>query len=169
MNFIWGIFIILVIFIAWKIFLFVLRGGNFHLIPKNITNVYKTVKIKFDDEYDSDAELLFIAGMINAKMYIQADEGLIEKIYIAAESCSSLKDEVVMISDFSQVLMNEYFLQDSKMDSSKIASTIWDKRKDIDKSVERELENKKYFSENIIGKNIPSIKEYYNAFDTKVS
>ncbi len=164
MNFIYLLLAILVIFVIWKMFLFIFKGGNFHLIPRNITRVYKTIKKKFKNKYKNNTELLFIAGIINAKMYIKNDEDLIEKIYLAAESCSTLDDEVGMVSDFSQVLMNEYFLQDSKMDPSEIVTTILDKRHDIDKSVEKELEAKKYFPENVIEKDMSTIKEYYLHF-----
>lgn len=172
MDFIYLFFAILVIFIIWKIFLFVFKGGNFHLIPRNITRVYKTVKNKFKNEYDDNTELFFITGMINAKMYIRKDKNLIERIYFAAKLCSSLKknddhnsgDEFWNISNFSQILMQEYFLQDSKMSASEIKKIIWSKAYDIDESVREELESKKYFPENVIKESISIIKGYYSYF-----
>ncbi|MBU4299095.1 hypothetical protein KJ636_03575 [Patescibacteria group bacterium] len=165
MSFIYLLLTILVIFVIWKIFLFAFKGGNFHLIPRNIARVYKTVKSKFNDKYNSDTELLFIAGIINAKIYIRKDESLIEKIYLAAKSCSNLQDETRKISDFAQILMQEYFLQDSKMGSSEIAMAINERRKKIDRSVFEELKSKKYFPENTIEKDIPIVKEYYSHFE----
>jgi len=165
MNFIYLLLAILAIFAIRKIFLFAFKGGNFHLIPRNITRVYKTVKSKFNDKYNNDTELLFIAGIINAKMYIRKDDSLIEKIYLAAKSCSSLKDETGKVSDFAQILMQEYFLQDSKMDSSEIAVAINERREKIDKSVSEELKSKKYFPENVIEKDMPIVKEYYSHFE----
>lgn len=165
MNFIYLLLALLAIFIIWKIFLFAFRGGNFYLIPRNITRVYKTIKNEFIDKYDNDAELLFIAGIINAKMYIQKDNSFIEKIYITAKSCSSLKDEVRKISDFAQILMQEYFLQDSKMSSSEIAMAINERTKKIDRSVFDELKSKKYFPKNVVEKDMSIIKEYYSHFE----
>jgi len=38
---------------------------------------FRTVKNKFGDKYNSNSELLFITGIINAKMYIREDQSLI--------------------------------------------------------------------------------------------
>ncbi len=152
MNFIYLLLALLAIFIIWKIFLFAFKGGNFHLIPRNIARVYKTIKSEFTNKYDNDTELLFIAGIINAKMYIRKDDSLVEKIYLATKSCSSLKDETEKISDFAQILMQEYFLQDSKMNSSEITMAINERKRKTDKSVSEELKSEKYFSKIVIKK-----------------
>ena len=165
MNYFYLFLALLAILIIWKIFLFAFKGGNFHLIPRNIARVYKTVKSKFTDKYHNDTELLFITGIINAKMYIRKDESLIEKIYFAAKSCNRLKDEIDKVSNFAQILMHEYFLQDSKMDYSGITMAINERRRKIDKSVSEEFKNKKYFPENVIEKDIPIVKEYYSHFE----
>lgn len=165
MHFIYLLFIVLAIFAIWNILLFAFRGGNFYLIPKNITRIYRTVKNKFGDKYNSNSELLFITGIINAKMYIRKDQNLIKKIYLAAKSCSSLQYEEEKISNFAQILMQEYFLQDSKMSPHEIAMAIDIKRKTIKRSVLRESKSKKYFPEGTIEKDLPIIKEYYSYFE----
>jgi len=160
MNFLYLIFALVALFIIWNI-LFAIKGGNFYLISRNIARVYKTIKNRCKDKYQNETELLFIAGVINAKMYILKDKGLISKIYLAAKSCSRLSDEIDKVSNFAQILMHEYFLQDSKKSSSEILTHINIMKNTINKSISRELESKKYFPENVIKKDIPIIKEYY--------
>ncbi len=51
MNFIYLLIAILGIFILWKIFSFIFKGGNWHLIPTNIARTYKTIRDKFGNKY----------------------------------------------------------------------------------------------------------------------
>lgn len=166
------IFIIILSMIIRKIIVFLVRGGNFYLIPRNITRTYKTIRDRFPETYKDGAELLFISGMINASTasYTKRYEEIVEDIYNISKTSNDFNiDEIQEYSllTFISRLMYEYFLIDTNKSSDYIKVNIKNSMNIILNNIQKELNNKKYLSEYFIEMKISEMKKYYKYFEKK--
>lgn len=149
------IYILIAVVVFWKIYSLISRGGNFHIIPRNITRTYKTLKRKFSDKYESRQQLLFLAGNINALLYTKKDKGLIKVIYDYASECADVDNEIDSLTFFCQMLMVEYLAKDTKKPISVIKESVLSMRDKIQKTIIEELDGSQY--QDSLGENLIEI------------
>lgn len=151
MSTFWALALAVVVFLVLRaVFRYITNGGNFGLIPRNITRAYKTIRTAYPTAFGNEAELLFIAASANGYPYIIKDQSIINEFIFAAKENAQWDSDVERLTKFCSMIMISYFMRDSTQSRDEITNAVLSKMRTIAGSVASELaEGKTYPQESI--------------------
>jgi len=126
---------------------FVVKGANYGLIARNLTNNYFLGEQSKDTLGDLNLPIsyrLFIAGYANAIIYIKRDERFARTMYDICRQFDAIKTiNSDTLSMFAELMMVEYFVMDDKLDRQSIVDAVSTQKGVIRSNVELAIKNQK--------------------------